>query len=510
MSCVRILLVSTYELGHQPLHVASPAGMLRRAGHDVACLDLSVQPLDSEVLAWADAAALSVPMHTAMRLALAATSEMRRLRPKLPLCYYGLYATLADAGGGDHPLGGPRPVAFAGEYEEPLRHWVDSLAADRTTDPAGYDGPVGCDGPAGDGPSTTIGVWLGRTRFGLPARDLLPPLDRYAQCRRARDEVPVGYVEAGHGCAHRCRHCPVPVVYDGRTRLVGPDVVVADVAQLVELGARHISFGDPDFLSGPHHARRTIDAVHGAFPDLTWDVTVKVEHVLRHRRLWAQWAADGCLFVVSAFESASDHILRLLDKGHTVADELEAVRTLRDAGIEPRPSLLPFTPWSGPTDVLDLFDLLDTADLVGNVDPVQYSIRLLVPPGSLLLSSGALDGLLGAYDPERLGWSWASPDPRLDAVQADLADLAATSAGCWDPERFHDEARRLVWEALQGRDPLPDRPSARRELRSSIAPARRPRLTEAWFCCAEPTGSQLDAVRGGEADTTGPATAMLR
>ena len=35
-------MLSTYELGHQPLHVASPAALLRRVGHDVRCLDLSV------------------------------------------------------------------------------------------------------------------------------------------------------------------------------------------------------------------------------------------------------------------------------------------------------------------------------------------------------------------------------------------------------------------------------------------------------------------------------------
>jgi len=40
---MRVLLVSTYELGHQPLHVASPAALLRRVGHDVRCLDLSVE-----------------------------------------------------------------------------------------------------------------------------------------------------------------------------------------------------------------------------------------------------------------------------------------------------------------------------------------------------------------------------------------------------------------------------------------------------------------------------------
>src|SRR3954453_17775070 len=88
---VRVLLVSTYELGHQPLHVASPAAALRNAGHDVRCLDLSVEPWDPEAVEWAEKVACSVPMHTAMRRAMRAAQATRRARPELPICFYGLY-----------------------------------------------------------------------------------------------------------------------------------------------------------------------------------------------------------------------------------------------------------------------------------------------------------------------------------------------------------------------------------------------------------------------------------
>nr|MDQ3306055.1 radical SAM protein [Actinomycetota bacterium] len=89
---MRVLLVSTYELGHQPVHLASPAAALLRGGHEVVALDLSVQPWDTDLVGWAEAVAFSVPMHTAMRLALAAATALRRQRPGLPVCFYGLYA----------------------------------------------------------------------------------------------------------------------------------------------------------------------------------------------------------------------------------------------------------------------------------------------------------------------------------------------------------------------------------------------------------------------------------
>jgi len=488
---VRVLLVSTYELGHQPLHVASPAGALERAGHDVHCVDLAVDPFDPDILDWADCVACSVPMHTAMRLALSVCHEIRVRRPAMAICLYGLYAGL-DAGR-DGPSTGDRvDITIAGEYEPGLVAWVDGLAA-------------GGARPRGSGSGAGTVVALGRGKFGLPARHLLPPLDRYARLAVGGDLRLCGYVEASHGCAHRCRHCPVPVVYDGRTRLVGEDAVVADVAQLVGLGARHITFGDPDFLNGPHHARRVVGAVHDAFPDLTFDITTKVEHVLQHGDIWPALARAGLLFVVSAFESASDHVLARLDKGHTVADEIEAVAVLRASGIEPRPSLMPFTPWTTAADIRDVLDLVSSCDLVGNVDPVHFAIRLLVPPGSLLITSGALDDRLDLYDTEGLSWTWRSPDPRLDLVQRAIAAIAVEAAADeWPAARAYDAVRSTVDSALSDGDVRwgPPPPVTDGRLRSSWAPDDRPRLTEAWFCCAEPTDAQFRALH---VDTASPA-----
>jgi radical SAM superfamily enzyme YgiQ (UPF0313 family) len=471
---VRVLLLSTYELGHQPLHVAAPAGTLLRAGHDVRCVDLSVQALDPESTGWAEAVAVSVPMHTAMRLARSVCARLRSERPDLPVCFYGLYAAVDD--GGEHPSRADR--AITGEYEPLLAEWLDELADRR---PSARNGAVR--------------VHLGRQDPSLPARHLLPPLEHYARLVLGEETRLAGYVEASHGCAHRCRHCPVPVVYDGRTRIVGPDAVVADVAQLVDLGARHVTFGDPDFLNGPHHARRVVDAVHGAFPSLTFDVTAKVEHVLAHRGLWAGLAEKGCLFVVSAFESASDTVLRRLDKGHTAADEVEAVQVLRGVGIEPRPSLLPFTPWTTADDVMALLDLVAHCDLIGNVDPVQYAIRLLVPPGSLLLDGDHLHGLLGPYDTEHLGWSWRSADPVLDELQVRLTSLSeAAGTAEWDPRRVYGEVRAAALELLGPGAGAAAAPAPDPALRSALAPEARPRLSESWFCCAEPTSTQMSSV----------------
>ena len=434
--------MSTYELGHQPLHVASPAAALRRAGHDVRCLDLSVEMWDDDLAAWADKVAFSVPMHTATRIALEAATQVPT---ETEVAFYGLYAGMLRG--------------FAGEYEPALVAW------------------------AGGQEGTAVG--LGRQRFDLPARDLLPPLDRYARLALpGGEERLVGYVEASHGCVHRCRHCPVPVVYDGRIRVVGDDAVLADIDQLVEMGARHITFGDPDFLNGPHHSVRIARAMHERHPDLTFDSTVKVEHILRHRDLWGELAEAGCLFVVSAVEHVNDAILERLDKGHTAADAGEAVAVLRRHGVELRPSLLPFTPWTTRRDLADLVDFVAAHDLVGNVDPVQYTIRLLLPERSLLLDHPDMAAHLGPHDADRLSWTWTAADPAMDDLQAELAELV--ERGGSPAETFDAVAAAVGATARAG------------------AVTERPRLTEAWFCCAEPTRLQLAGARSAPGSAAPP------
>jgi radical SAM superfamily enzyme YgiQ (UPF0313 family) len=448
---VRVLLVGCYELGHQPLLVAAPAGRLRAAGHEVRAIDLSIQSWDHDVAAWADRIALSVPMHTATRIARQVIALVRDRRPDVPVCAYGLYGPmLADVA----------DRVIAGETDAALVAWV-----------AGSD-------------DTNV-IYLDRDAASpgapLPARDLLPALDRYAKLATGDGEVVAGYVEASHGCAHRCRHCPVPVIYDGRIRVLDIDTVLADVAQQVDAGARHLTFGDPDFFNGIHHSLRVARAVHEQFPGLTFDCTVKVEHVIRHAQVWSELAALGCLFVVSAFESTNDEILERFAKGHTATDAAAAVTILRAHGIEVRPTWVPFTPWTTIADLHDMLRFVAAHDLVGNVDPVQYTIRLLIPRGSLLLDLPDVAARVGEYDADRGAYPWTTDDPALDELQATLAALVETRQEAGDPVAA---IFRAVCSAT-GLEPPPF---------SDTANSEKPHLTEPWFCCAEPTALQIGSL----------------
>jgi radical SAM superfamily enzyme YgiQ (UPF0313 family) len=444
---MRIALISTYELGRQPIHLASPAALLRDHGHDVRTLDLAVEPWDDGLVAWAEAIAFSTPMHTALRLATTAASRVRAGRIGLPLAAYGLYASVAGTEG-------PFDRAIAGEYEHQLLEWVGSIEQ----------------GIPAKGTTTH----RGRSAFRVPDRSGLPALDTYARLQCGQDSALVGSVEASHGCRHECRHCPLPTVYRGRFRAVPTDTVLSDIERLVEAGAGHITFGDADFFNGPRHSLRIATEMHRRWPHLTYDATIKVEHLRQYERDLGTLVETGCLFVVSAFEVLNDRILSILDKGHTAADASLVVHASRRVGFEVRPTWLPFTPWTSIKDVADIFSFVVSHDLVDLTDPVQLSIRLLVPRGSLLAEHPAFLPYRGDYDNTRAAYRWQSPDRRVDNLAEELAKLAEEGTHMPPRTTFERMWRRTL--IATGLDPGPA---------DSIpqgATAGRPRLTEPWFC----------------------------
>src|SRR5436309_6162263 len=449
-----ILLVSCYELGHQPLGLAWPKAFLERAGYAPGTLDLSVEAFDEDKVRQARLVAISVPMHTALRLGVRAAERIRRVNSRCRIVFYGLYALLTAAylraHGADAVLGG--------ELEEALVGLVRRLEA-------------------GEDVAIEPGPTLRRLPFPVPSRSGLPEWTRYAGLSRAGELVPAGSVEASRGCLHRCLHCPIPSVYDGRFFVVPREVVLEDVRRLVAAGAGHITFGDPDFLNGPRHALRIVQALHAEFPRVTYDFTAKIEHILEHGGLFPEFAETGCVFVVSAVESLSDVVLANLEKGHTRADVVVALDIVRRAGIAPRPTFVAFTPWTTLADYLELFDFVEAEGLIDHVDPVQYALRLLVPPGSLLLSRSSIQPFLGPLDPAAFSYPWTHPDRRMDALHlAVTAHLERATAAGQDPRTTFYRLRALAAEpagatvsSVTTRLPPPERPIPQR-------------LPEPWLC----------------------------
>ncbi len=460
-----VLLILTYEMGRQPFGLASPAAWLRKAGAEVRCLDLSVDSLDTQAVQSADLVAFYVPMHMGTRMAVPVIEQVQRINPQAHVCCYGLYAPVSQ----DYLRGLGVDTVLGGEFEAGLVHLWQRLLESTN----GKNGSM----PAPGGQPEPV-ISLDRQDFLAPDRSGLPDLSRYAHLMIGLNQRRyVGYTEAGRGCKHVCRHCPVVPVYGGRFRIVQVDVVLADIRQQVEAGAQHITFGDPDFFNGPGHAIPLVKALHQEFPDLTYDVTIKVEHLLKYAEHLPTLKKTGCLFITSAVESFDDHILSIFDKNHTHADFETALEMCRNLDLLLVPTFVAFSPWTTLQGYRHFLSELVRLNLVDEVSPIQCAIRLLIPPGSRLLKLPEIEGLVEELDQAKLSYTWRNADPRVDALQADLEYLVQSCAAQNIPRR---EVFKRIWERAHqeagdaaGQVPFPNLPPSSRFV---------PYLTEPWYC----------------------------
>jgi len=462
---MKVSLINPYELGRQPFGLAEAAAWLQRDGCTVACCDLSIQKLESCLTPDTDVVAIYVAMHTATRIALEALPKIRQLAPRASLCVYGLYAPMNSAL--FRSLG--VTTVLGGEYETGLLSMVR-----RVRDGHGEQ-------------QSEPEIALDKIEFIAPDRSKLPELSQYASLitpdgtRRT-----VGFVETTRGCKYLCRHCPVVPVYRGHFRVIPADIVLDDIRAQVASGAQHISFGDPDFFNGPGHALRIVRALHAEFPALSYDATIKIEHIVSYPQEMQILKDTGCLFILSAVEAVDDAILEQLDKGHTRADFIAALDLLRTTGIALAPTFVAFTPWTTLENYLELLRHVVDLQLIEAVAPVQLSIRLLVPAGSCILEIDSIADRIGAFDPQLLGHPWSNPDARVDALQQQVQAWVSRAEAEGLPRA---QIFAGIWKLAHEQAGLP---VPRLELQHSGQPV--PRLSENWYCCAEPTCEQLTSI----------------
>ena len=452
---MRALLISTYDLGRQPFGLASPAAWLRAAGVDVECADTSRAPLEDDQIAAATLIAFYLPMHTATRLAAPLIDRTRRVNPSARLCAFGLYAPLnaqwlLERGVTD--ILGP-------EAENDLVDLAKSQTPNRKSQVA-----------------IPKVQRLPRLQFIKPDRAGLPTLERYASLRMPDGSRRImGSTDATRGCKHLCRHCPIVLVYQGQFRVVPLDVVMEDIRAQVAVGAQHISFGDPDFLNGPTHARHLVERLSREFPDISYDVTIKIEHLLKHGDMIPVLRDTGCLFITSAVEAIDDFVLEKLRKGHTRSDFVDVAALCRDAGVTLVPTFVPFTPWTTIAGYAALLDHIEELDLVEQVAPIQLAVRLLVTSGSPLLDLPEVRQVIAPFDPASLTWPWRHHDARVDALQAAVMQLVGGASGTPRSEAFG-----AISALAREHAGLP--PTRGRATRHTPVPY----VSEPWYCCAEP------------------------
>jgi radical SAM superfamily enzyme YgiQ (UPF0313 family) len=215
-----------------------------------------------------------------------------------------------------------------------------------------------------------------------------------------------------------------------------------------------------------------VEALHREFPQLTYDVTIKVEHLRENADLLRTLRDTGCLFIVSAVESLDDSILEKLQKGHTREDFFGVVEDCRSAGLILEPTFVPFTPWTTFENYLDLLEQLQRLELIGAVAPIQLAIRLLVTAGSRLLELEELRRQVGGFDAKSLTYPWRHRDPAIDRLCEKLQDIVASAENA-------KESRATIFEKIWN---AANRQTARKSVTLPATSAAVPYLNEPWYC----------------------------
>lgn len=458
-----IVLISPYDLGRQPFALAEPAAVFRNANYEVECLDLSQQKLATEVLASANVVFIYLSMLTATRIAVEAMPRIKQMAPRARIAVFGWYAPVNE----EFLRGLGVDAVFGGESETDMLTYAESLSA-ADEHPARHQAVVN----------------LKRIDFMVPDRHSLPALEKYSQLVFPDgNRLVMGFTETTRGCKHLCRHCPVVPVYNGRFYAIPADIVLEDIRQQVAQGAQHISFGDPDFLNGPLHAQRIVEAMHEEFPALTYDAVIKIEHLIKYPDFLPFLRDSGCILVTTAVESVDDTILEYLDKGHTAAEFEQVVSLMKQYKIALAPTFIPFTPWTTISNYIDLLNKIAELKLIMSVNPVQLSLRLLIPSGSRILELPKQETCITDFNPASLGYTWEHRDAEVDVLQENIRNWTeqAESEGLSRLEIFNG-IRRIALSAAGS-----DEKDVTEEQCGEPVPVH----SESWYCCAEPTEQQL-------------------
>ncbi len=447
-----IIYVATYDLGHQPQFGAELLGIDTEG--QVSVVD--AQKVEREEVITkihsASAVILSAPMYTGASIARDLLTECAIDLQTKKTVVVGLYAMVLK----DALLSAPIPGLD-----------IDGIVFSETLDASGALELL------------ETGEVLTRKRaakrpYLIQRRDLVP-LASYRTVSYQGQDKTSGYLETTVGCRHRCRHCPVVPIWDGRIAINDAPAVLQDAKNQIAAGAAHLSFGDPDFLNAPRHTLGILKEIHRHDPTVTFDFTTKISEIVAHPDIWGELYEQGLIFVISAVESLNPRVLERLDKQHNASDVAAARDFLFGAHIGLHPTFCPFTPWSEPEDLVDIASFVVSSRLTNVVEPVQLSIELLTPPNSLLLKDREF---FGPYDAQRMGFPPIYADDNLSTLQQVLSEVAAKGATA------NEDYSRTIASQIEHIENISGRSVPFFDISAPVPdPAT---VSEPWFCCAAP------------------------
>ena len=408
----KVALISTFEGGFQPVSLATSAGILKENHIDFTVLDTYVDGFDPDKFHTQEFVGISVPLFDSLMSGISAARKIRAVNKKAHICFFGQYAMLNMK----RLVPDEADSCIYGEWEEQLPALINFL---------GDSGINGSDPLPDNLKSVYIcgrsapakGYFPVRRKNIRILRDNLPPLHKYPQQQIDKlvgRKTVSGATEIVRGCHHKCLYCSVYAAYDGRSIPFKSDHVFEDVKNLVNFGMNHLTFLDADFFSLGKYGGSILKNLNKLYPDLTFDFTTRVDHILENAEFFKELANCNLSFVTTALEFPGEQVLNAVGKNISI-DQIEtAIRLLRSLNIEINPTFIMFNPWMKMSDVIHFKKFVDRNNLEKTIDPIQYETRLHLYKSSPLLKSPALKGI--ELEEKEFHYEWKHPDPAVDEL----------------------------------------------------------------------------------------------
>ena len=178
--------------------------------------------------------------------------------------------------------------------------------------------------------------------LSYPARNLLAPLSSYRPTPASYRRLPLGVLITSRGCPQQCAFCDRAVFGNGY-RKRSPENVLGEVEELVyKYGAREIRFFDDCFTLDKERTIKICQGLRKIKPRLPWTCLTTAGSV--NRELLKEMSSSGCWQVLYGLESGSDRMLKLLKKGATLEQNIQAVNWAKEAGLSVRGDFIVGTP----------------------------------------------------------------------------------------------------------------------------------------------------------------------
>lgn len=407
MNNPKIMLASTYEAGFQPISVGTAAAHLLKHGFNPICLDTFVDYPEESAFADVDLLAISLQLFQSVEASVELAKMARRANPTMIIAMFGQHANIHA----ERLVGKYCDYVIRGDWEPA----IVGLARKVRGEEVELELPGLCQ------PGHISAPYIHRDDYLPPARHLLPELLKYNyqefekfQNDPSKRKV-VANVETARGCHHACTYCSVFAATGRKVNIIPQDVVMADIRQVVEMGASHICFVDADFINSKVHGLNVVRQMHKEFPHLSFDITTRADHILDNKETLLELRDLGLEFVTSALEFPTQRVLDAVDKELTMEQVDQAIAYCHEIGVKMNPTFIMFNPWVNLEDLMYFREWIERVGLAQTVDPVQFETRLYLYKGSPLLNNEDIKKLELTEEGE-FKVEWKHSDPRVDQL----------------------------------------------------------------------------------------------